>query len=133
VRFSKDWKGLRKKFQWSESSGFSSFSSRRFLLCCSFQRDQLAKAVCFYSPWPFLYWYDRPQASPRTKGGAGDEVPLIGNEPELEFLDHVPTVRDDTQVLHGRIGEYVVIARQSGENWFNRRRRGYVLKRKDKS
>jgi len=24
---------------------------------------QLAKAVCFYSPWQFLYWYDRPQMS----------------------------------------------------------------------
>ena len=21
---------------------------------------QLAKAVCFYCPWQFLYWYDRP-------------------------------------------------------------------------
>ena len=24
---------------------------------------QLAKAVCFYSPWQFLYWYDRPFVS----------------------------------------------------------------------
>ena len=26
---------------------------------------QLAKAVCIYSPWQFMYWYDRPDASPR--------------------------------------------------------------------
>ena len=79
---------------------------------------QLAKAVCFYSPWQFLYWYDRPQASPQKTGGAGGAETGIGNEPEIEFFDHCPTVWDDTKVLHGSIGEYAVIARRSGENWF---------------
>ena len=79
---------------------------------------QLAKAVCFYSPWQFLYWYDRPQASPQKTGGAGGAETGIGNEPELEFFDHCPTVWDDTKVIHGSIGEYAVMARQSGENWF---------------
>ncbi|MDQ3815160.1 MAG: glycoside hydrolase family 97 protein [Armatimonadota bacterium] len=65
---------------------------------------QLAKAVCFYSPLQFLYWYDRPAVS--------------NDEPELEFFDHVPTVWDDTKVLHGEIGEYGVIARRSGASWF---------------
>lgn len=37
-RFSKDWKGLRKKFQGSENFRFSFCRSRLFLLCCSFQR-----------------------------------------------------------------------------------------------
>lgn len=64
---------------------------------------QLAKAVCFYSPWQFLYWYDRPS--------------IIGDEPELEFFDHVPTVWDDTKVLHGQIGQYAAIARRSGDAW----------------
>ncbi len=79
---------------------------------------QLAKSVCFYSPWQFLYWYDRPSGSPQRTGGAGGSHNVIGDEPELEFFDHVPTVWDDTKVLQGQIGEYAVIARRSGESWF---------------
>ena len=79
---------------------------------------QLAKSVCFYSPWQFLYWYDRPDRSPRRAGGAGGGHNVIGDEPELEFFDHVPTVWDDTKVIHGKIGQYAVIARRSGESWF---------------
>ena len=79
---------------------------------------QLAKSVCFYSPWQFLYWYDRPGSSPRRAGGAGGGRNVIGDEPELEFFDHVPTVWDNTKVIHGQIGEYAVIARKSGESWF---------------
>ena len=79
---------------------------------------QLAKAVCLYSPWQFLYWYDRPSASRPDRGGAGGQRGTIGDEPELEFFDHVPTVWDDTKVIHGSIGEYAVIARRSQENWF---------------
>ncbi|MBE0537839.1 MAG: glycoside hydrolase family 97 N-terminal domain-containing protein [Phycisphaerae bacterium] len=65
---------------------------------------QLAAAVVCYSPWQFLYWYDRPA--------------MYKGEPELEFFKHVPTVWDDTRVLHGRIGEYVTLARRSGDAWF---------------
>ena len=36
----------------------------------------------------------------------------------MGFFDAVPTVWDDTKVLHGRIGEYAAIARRSGRNWF---------------
>ena len=79
---------------------------------------QLAKTVCFYSPWQFLYWYDRPQASPPRAGGAGGSSNVIGDEPELEFFDDVPTVWDDTKVIHGKIGEYAVIARRSGDDWY---------------
>jgi alpha-glucosidase len=79
---------------------------------------QLAKAVCFYSPWQFLYWYDRPQGSPQRVGGAGGEHNVITDEPDLEFFDHVPTVWDDTKVIHGRIGQYAVIARRSGKDWY---------------
>jgi alpha-glucosidase len=79
---------------------------------------QLAKSVCIYSPWQFLYWYDRPDSSPRRGGGAGGGHNVIGNEPELEFFDYVPTVWDDTKVIHGKIGEYAVLARRSGEGWF---------------
>ena len=79
---------------------------------------QLAKAVCIYSPWQFVYWYDRPDASPQKVGGAGGGEHIIGNEPELEFFDHVPTVWDQTRVIHGRIGQYAVIARRSGDEWY---------------
>lgn len=65
---------------------------------------QLAKAVCFYSPWQFLFWYDRPSA--------------FDNEPELEFFEHCPTVWNETKVLKGSIGEYAIFARRSGDNWF---------------
>jgi alpha-glucosidase len=65
---------------------------------------QLAKAVCLFSPWQFLYWYDRPASAQ--------------DEPELEFYDRVPTVWDDTRVLHGRIGECAAIARRRGAEWF---------------
>jgi alpha-glucosidase len=79
---------------------------------------QLAKSVCFYSPWQFLYWYDRPNSSPRKAGGAAGSNNVIGDEPELEFFDHVPTVWDDTKVIYGQIGEYAVLARRSGQRWF---------------
>jgi alpha-glucosidase len=79
---------------------------------------QLAKAVCFYSPWQFLYWYDRPRTAPQKTGSAGGSKTGIGDEPELEFFDHCPTVWDDTNVLQGSIGQYAIIARRSGEDWF---------------
>jgi alpha-glucosidase len=79
---------------------------------------QLAKAVAIYSPLQFLYWYDRPENAPRKAGGAGGEMNIIRETPELEFWDALPTVWDDTRVLRGAIGEYAVIARRSGDQWF---------------
>ena len=79
---------------------------------------QLAKAVCLYSPWQFLYWYDRPPGSPGARGGAGGVQGIIGDEPELEFFEVLPTVWDDTRVIAGKIGSHAVIARRSGEDWF---------------
>jgi len=65
---------------------------------------QLAIAVVYYSPLQFMYWYDRPSESQ--------------DEPELEFFDRVPTVWDDTKVIHGEIGQYISMARRSGDDWF---------------
>ena len=79
---------------------------------------QLAKAVCLYSPWQFLYWYDRPKGAPEKVGGAGGAETDIGNDQELEFYDNVPTAWDDTKVIHGKIGTYAVIARRSGGSWY---------------
>jgi len=40
-------------------------------------------------------------------------------EPEaMEFLRVVPTVWDETRVLDGHIGDYVVVARRRGRDWF---------------
>lgn len=66
--------------------------------------SQLAKAVCLFSPLQFLYWYDR--------------AINVGSEPELEFFNDVPTVWDETKVLYGKIGEYGMIARKKGNEWF---------------
>ena len=40
-------------------------------------------------------------------------------EPEcMEFLSAVPSVWDDTKVLEGKVGDYIAIARRSGETWY---------------
>ena len=80
--------------------------------------SQLAKAVMIYSPWQFLFWYDRPQGSPGKKGGAGSSEGFIQNVPELKFYEQLPTVWDETRVLDSRIGEFAVVARKSGNDWF---------------
>lgn len=72
---------------------------------------QLAKTVCFYSPWQFIFWYDTPLSDHASKNS-------IIETPELEFIDRVPTTWDDTSVIHGKIGKYAVIARQKGDEWF---------------
>jgi alpha-glucosidase len=36
----------------------------------------------------------------------------------LEFLARVPTVWDETQILHARVADYILIARKSGEEWY---------------
>lgn len=74
--------------------------------------QQLAKPVCFYSPWQFLFWYDQP------KDVDGKAKRVILGTPEIEFFSRVPTVWDETRFLHGAIGEYAVVARRSGEDWF---------------
>ncbi|MBN8825482.1 MULTISPECIES: glycoside hydrolase family 97 protein [unclassified Spirosoma] len=65
---------------------------------------QLAMNVISYSPLQSVFWYDKPA--------------LYNGEPEIEFFANVPTVWDDTRVIHDAIGEYVTIARRSGNDWF---------------
>ena len=66
--------------------------------------SQLAKTICFFSPWQFLFWYDQPSNA--------------NDEPELEFFKHLPTTWDESHALQGRIGQYAVFARRSGEDWY---------------
>lgn len=80
--------------------------------------SQLAKAVMLYSPWQFLYWYDRPQNSADVTGGVPGAKGFIENHPELEFFNQMPTVWDETKVIEGKIGEFATVVRKSGDNWF---------------
>ncbi len=36
----------------------------------------------------------------------------------LEFLKEVPTTWDESKVLHASVGNYITMARKSGDNWF---------------
>lgn len=80
--------------------------------------SQLAKTVCLFSPLQFLFWYDVPPQAPLKDDGLWGDTRTIGNEPELEFFKNVPTVWDETRVLHGSIGENALIARRNGSRWF---------------
>lgn len=65
---------------------------------------QFAMTVAIFSPLQFVWWYDRPAQ--------------YGGEPEFEFFERVPTVWSETRVLDGAIGEYAVIARRKGAEWY---------------
>lgn len=80
--------------------------------------SQMAKAICIYSPWQFVYWYDRPSDSLIKKGGSGSTASVIDEIPDLGFYDALPTVWNDTKVINGEIGAHGTIARRTGDNWF---------------
>lgn len=80
--------------------------------------SQLAKTVCLFSPLQFLYWYDRAPAAPEKLDGLWGDTRTIGNEPELEFFNSVPTTWDETRVLEAVITKIGVIARRKGSEWF---------------
>ena len=42
----------------------------------------------------------------------------LGEPEAMEFLGPVPSVWDDTRALDGRISEYVLVARRSGNDWY---------------
>ena len=65
---------------------------------------QLAMPVVYYSPITFLYWYDLPN--------------VYKGEKELDFWKHCPTVWVESKALEGEIGEYIVQARRTGNDWF---------------
>jgi alpha-glucosidase len=83
----------------------------------STRAGELALFVCYDSPVTCVC--DHP-SNYRDKAGIG-------------FLKLVPTVWDETRVLSGAIGEHVVMARRSGDDWFlgalnNNQRRVKTLK-----
>lgn len=66
---------------------------------------QLALGVATFSPWQFLFWYQRPGQ-------------IDAQNPALAVWKEMPTVWDDSVALDGEIGEYAVVARRTGEKWF---------------
>jgi alpha-glucosidase len=65
---------------------------------------QLAITTIFFSPWQFLYWYDRPSQ--------------YKAEPELDYWKDLPTTWDQTRVVQGDIARRVTVARRKGDGWF---------------
>lgn len=63
---------------------------------------ELAKFVIYYSPITTVC--DAPEN--------------YRNQPGVDFLKEVPTTWDDTRVLGGNPGEYILMARRSGNRWF---------------
>jgi alpha-glucosidase len=79
---------------------------------------QLAKSIMIFSPWQFLYWYDRPVDSPRKKGGAGASEGVLTPDIGYEFYADLPTVWDESKVLAVEMGEYGTIARKKDGHWY---------------
>ena len=65
---------------------------------------RLALPIIFYSPGQFLFW--------------GEPLTDCHNRPELALWHEVPVTWDDTKVLEGAIGEYIVTARRKGRDWY---------------
>jgi len=64
---------------------------------------QMAMFVVYESPFQMLC--DSPSA--------------YGREPEvMDFLAKVPTVWDETVALDAKVGDYIIVARKSGEEWY---------------
>lgn len=80
--------------------------------------SQLAKLIAIYSPWQFIYWYDRPENAPSRKGGAGSEESIIKEDAITDFYCSIPTVWDETIFLEGEMETYVAVARRSGTDWY---------------
>jgi alpha-glucosidase len=63
---------------------------------------QLALYVVYENPMPMMA--DVPEA--------------YEGQPGFDFLVDVPTTWDETQFVAGEAGEYIVVARRSGKNWY---------------
>ena len=71
-------------------------------MCQGTRAHQLAMYVVFESPLVML----------------SDYPEIYDHNPEMEFLDKVPTVWDETKVLNGEPSKYITIARRHGSDWF---------------
>ncbi|AYD47725.1 glycoside hydrolase family 97 protein [Arachidicoccus soli] len=65
---------------------------------------QLALGVIYYSPIQTLYWYDNPS--------------MYHGEKELQFWKEMPTTWDETKIIDGTPGEFIITARRKSDKWF---------------
>lgn len=79
--------------------------------------SQLAKTICIYSPWQYVFWYDRPLGSPGS-AGAGGSVSVLQDVPEISLFERLPTVWDETRWLDGNPASHATVARRKGDTWF---------------
>ena len=79
---------------------------------------QLAKRIAIYSPWQFIFWYDRPYNAPSRAGGAGSAESLIKTFAITDFYCSIPVVWDDTRFYEGDMDSYAVVARRSASDWY---------------
>lgn len=63
---------------------------------------QLAMLVIYESPMTFLCDYPKNYY----------------NQPGIDFLKIVPTVWDDIKGINGQVGEFITVAKKSGNDWF---------------
>lgn len=79
---------------------------------------QLAKRIAIYSPWQFIFWYDRPSKAPARAGGAGSAESVIKTDAITDFYCSIPTIWDDTRFYEGDMDSYAVVARRSASDWY---------------
>jgi alpha-glucosidase len=71
-------------------------------MCQGTRAHQLAMYVVFEGPLSMV----------------SDYPEIYDHKPEMEFLEKVPTVWDETKVVNGDPSKYVTIARRQGADWF---------------
>ena len=74
----------------------------------------VAMYVVFDSPFQMLA--DSPISYTKTEGAW--PKPQSDWEDGLEFIKDVPTTWDETRILQGDIGQYIVSARRKGKDWY---------------
>jgi alpha-glucosidase len=65
---------------------------------------RLALPIVLYSPVQFLFW--------------GEPLSDCHNRPELSLWRDMPTTWNDTKVVGGAIGEFIVVARRKDNDWY---------------
>lgn len=79
---------------------------------------QLAKRIAIFSPWQFIFWYDRPYKALPRAGGAGSVESVIKTDAITNFYCSIPATWDDTRFYEGDMDSHAVVARRSASDWY---------------